>query len=57
MADMAAKGRQRGGAKLTVEQVISIRADDRLQRVIAAEYGVARKTISMIKCRKNWKEI
>jgi len=41
-------------AKLTLEQVKSIRQDDRLQRVIAEEYGVLQNTISRIKNGKRW---
>ena len=41
-------------AKLTKEQVISIRNDDRLQRVIAEEYGVKQHTISRIKNGTRW---
>ena len=38
--------------KLTKDQVVAIRSDDRLQRIIAAEYGVAQTTISDIKLGK-----
>ena len=62
MADMYAKGRgvnnvgeKNSNAKLTQEQVEVIRADDRLQRVIAAEYGVVKQTISWIQTGKTWK--
>ena len=41
-------------AKLTAEQVRAIRADMRLQREIAEEYGVARQTISHIKTGRWW---
>ena len=41
-------------AKLTKEQVIAIRNDDRLQRVIAEEYGVRQNTISRIKNGTRW---
>jgi hypothetical protein len=60
-ADMTAKGRGvvigRPGsshpmAKLTESQVLAIRADTRLHREIAAEYGIARSHISTIKNRK-----
>jgi hypothetical protein len=41
--------------KLTQEQVIAIRSiTGKLQREIAEEYGVARKTISDIILRKTW---
>lgn len=48
------RGEQCGTAKLTLEQVRSIRQDDRLQRIIAAEYGVKDNTISRIKSGKRW---
>lgn len=62
MDDRNAKGRQargerNGPAKLTEEQVRAIRADQRLHREIAADYGVADHTISAIKNRKTWKHI
>lgn len=61
-ADRNAKGRQARGernasAKLNEEQVRAIRADERLQREIAADYGVADHTISSIKNRKTWKHV
>lgn len=63
-ADMDSKGR-RGSvpgerhprARLTAADVIAIRSDDRYQRVIAAQYGVAACTISEIKSRKKWRHI
>jgi hypothetical protein len=45
--DMVRKGRHRG--KLTPEHVIAIRADIRLHRLIAADYGVSRTMVSNIK--------
>ena len=48
------RGEQCGTAKLTLEQVRSIRQDTRLQRIIAAEYGVKDNTISRIKSFKRW---
>ena len=60
-ADMVAKGRHRpcpgeksGGAKLTWEKVEAIRADTRINREIAAEYGVDTSTISIVKSGKEW---
>ena len=41
-------------AKLTAEQVRAIRADTRLGRVIAEEYGVTKDTINKIKTGKHW---
>lgn len=64
MIDMTEKGRQvpsavrgeaNGLSKLTQEQVIAIRADTRIQRLIAADYGVNQSLISLIKSGKVWK--
>ena len=57
--DMVKKGRQvkgkaHGRAKLTREDVYAIRADTRLQREIAADYGINRSAVSNIKLRKRW---
>jgi len=52
-----AKGEQSGKAKLTETQVLAIKADDRVQRIIAKEYNVSQSTISLIKQKKNWKHI
>jgi len=41
-------------AKLTLEQVKSIRNDNRLQRLIAADYKIAESMISRIKSGKRW---
>jgi len=48
------RGEQCGTAKLTLDQVRAIRQDNRLQRIIAAEYGVKDNTISRIKSFKRW---
>ena len=48
------RGERCASAKLTEAQVRAIRADTRLQREIAAEYGVRENTISRIKSRKRW---
>jgi len=48
------RGERCGTAKLTLEQVRAIRQDNRLQRIIAAEYGVKDNTISRIKSGKRW---
>lgn len=65
IADMMAKGRanntnksrgeQHHAAKLTWEQVRSIRADKRTQVVIAEQYGVGQGMISAIKLNKKWR--
>ena len=51
------RGEQTKHTKLTPEQIIAIRADPRVQRRIAEDYGVHFATISVIKKRKNWKHI
>ncbi len=48
------RGERCGAAKLTLEQVNAIRNDNRLQRLIAADYGVLQNTISRIKSGKRW---
>ncbi len=60
-ADKKAKGRAQkqngesnGRAKLTKAQVLSILADPRRQIAIAADYGVSRSSICLIKARKHW---
>lgn len=64
MADMVAKGRgdapkgeAHHDAKLTEEQVRTIRADRRPQRVIASAYGVSQGAIGAIKTGRNWKHL
>jgi hypothetical protein len=61
MTDMAAKGRAGGvrgehnyNARLTEQDVIAIRNDTRLRRVIAEDYPVNRQRISSIKTRRSW---
>lgn len=64
-ADMVSRGRsargsRSGAAKLTEDQVLEIRArvaDGELQRVIAADYGVARSTISRIANGHGWTHV
>jgi len=63
-ADMAQKGRSRDQhgskhnmARLTEADVLSIRSDPRLQRVIAAEYGITQSAISQIKRQARWKHL
>jgi len=62
--DKVSKGRQarcpgelNGRAKLTAEQVLRIRNDNRLLKEIAADYGVTLSVISHIKTRRSWKHI
>ncbi|MBA3727566.1 MAG: HNH endonuclease [Armatimonadetes bacterium] len=64
MRDMMAKGRQtrtigekNPRAKLTVDQVLAIRADVRMGTVIAKEYRVTPTTVCQIKKRKSWSHL
>jgi len=52
--DRTTFGTRAPNAKLDDDKVRAIRADPRLQRVIAAEYGVNQSLISRIKSLKNW---
>ena len=51
------KGSQNGQSKLTESDIPMIRSDTRLHRTIAAEYGVTRPLIGMIKARKAWRHV
>ena len=60
-ADMVAKGRSNMAhgeshykTKFTRANVEAIRRDVRTHHVIAAEYGVGRSTVSMIKAGRHW---
>lgn len=55
--DSYAVGSKAGPAKLTEDQVISIRQDDRSCYVLAKQYGVSPGLISMVKNRKVWKHL
>lgn len=48
------KGSRNGMAKLTEDDVKSIRADNRIHRDIAADFGIARQTVGDIKKFKRW---
>lgn len=48
------RGERQGHSKLTVEQVLAIRADSRRLQKIADDYGVCLVTISDIKHRRTW---
>jgi hypothetical protein len=54
-ADMKAKGRQ--AAKLSVEQVIAIRASSSPGRALARAYGVSKTQIRQIKRGLQWRHI
>lgn len=48
------RGRKNAQAKLTREQVRSIREDERSQVKIAKDYGISRSYVSTLKARKTW---
>lgn len=48
------RGDKNARAKLTRADVLAIRADPRLQRIIAADYGIDQTHVSAIKLRKFW---
>jgi hypothetical protein len=56
LRDMVVRGRH-GRAKLTEDDVRAIRADQRLHRVIAEDYKVARPTVSQIKRGEHWTHV
>jgi hypothetical protein len=51
------RGERNGIAKLTEASVRAIRRDPRVYRVIAADYGVSKSLVGMIKCRESWKHV
>lgn len=51
------RGEQNGHARLTEAEVRAIRADSRLQRIIAVEHGIAPHHVSQIKSRKVWRHL
>lgn len=50
-------GEKNPAAKLTTSQVKAIRKDNRVHRLIAADYGVCRENISQIKRNARWKHV
>ncbi len=48
------RGQRHYLSKLTPEKVIDIRADERMHKIIAEEYGVSRSVISGIKSNLSW---
>jgi hypothetical protein len=48
------RGERCGTAKLTLDQVRAIRKDDRLQRLIAKDFGIAESMVSRIKNGVRW---
>lgn len=56
-ACLARGERNGGGGKLKASDIASIRADTRFHREIAADYGVVKSMIAMIKRREAWRHI
>ena len=61
-ADRDAKGRGRSGEShhattLTESQVLAIRKDTRIHRIVAAEYGISVTSVSEIKLGKTWRHL
>ena len=59
--DMVAKNRQSGAlgqnnifSKLTSDQILAIRADQRPQRLVAADYGIDKTHVWRIRTKKAW---
>jgi hypothetical protein len=52
-----AQGERHGSAKLTPEQVLAIRADNRSSASLARDYGVADRTIADIRYRRTWTHV
>ena len=48
------RGERNHSSVLTDEQVLAIRADARVQRTIAADYGIKQQCVSKIKRRLRW---
>lgn len=64
MLDMLGKGRQQkqwgeghSQVRLTRQQVLAIRMDERIHRLIADEYGISLPTVANIKARRIWKNL
>ena len=64
VADRDSKGRQKTPhgehhklSKLTADQVIRIRSDSRLLRLVASDYGVSMNLICRIKKRQTWAHV
>jgi hypothetical protein len=53
----AAKGARQHLAKLTDALVLAIRADVRLFKEVAADYGISPSTVSDVKHRRTWKHL
>lgn len=55
--ERALSGEQAPWSKLTAEDVRRIRADDRPQRVAAADYGISASQFGRVRLAKYWKEV
>lgn len=44
-------------AKLTMAQILAIRSDTRIARIVAADYAVTRTQIEYIRKRKTWRHV
>jgi hypothetical protein len=55
--DEHANGERHGHAKLDERAVRSIRKDQRQHAVVAAQFGVSRRLIGMIKARQVWRHL
>lgn len=53
----APRGEAQNKAKLKEADIPVIRADTRLNRIIAADYGVTEATIAGVKTRRYWKHV
>ncbi len=51
------QGERNANSKLTVADVLAIRADSRLLREVAADYGVTMSTISSIRRGSSWQHV
>lgn len=51
------KGAAQWNAKLTDDQVRAIRADTRIQRLVAEDYGISVNTIGKIQRRQRWTHV
>ena len=52
--EQASNKRRHGREKLTTAQVLAIRADPRMHKDIAPDYGISRPAVTLIKNRKTW---
>lgn len=51
---LSRKGLQNGNSKLSPEQVIAIRADERSSRTVASEYGIEKTQVLRIRRGDHW---